>query len=111
MTGEDLESSRGGSGATRPLPRNRGLEELHGNPTVGPRPKVCTNGQKWKKAEMARQLPRGARPSGRPQSSESSSRPENIRVTYGATYQSSKQDCIFLRQANDINMGYSLLNC
>jgi len=37
-----------GDGATRPLPRNRGVEELHGDPTVGPRPKdwslsvVCT---------------------------------------------------------------------
>jgi len=36
-------------GATRPLPRDGGVEELHGDPTVGPRPKVCTRGQKWKK--------------------------------------------------------------
>jgi len=26
-----------GGGATRPLPRDRGVEELHGDPTVGPR--------------------------------------------------------------------------
>jgi len=39
----------GGGGATRPLPRDEGMEELHGGPTVGPRPKVCTRGQKWKK--------------------------------------------------------------
>jgi len=26
-----------------------GVEELHGDPTVGPRPKVWTRGQKWKK--------------------------------------------------------------
>jgi len=78
---------RGGGGATRPLPRDGGVE-LHGDPTVGPRPKVWTRGQiyctnvsppqrggavpaplseRW--AEMARQLFRGARPSGRPQSS------------------------------------------
>jgi len=36
-------------GATRPLPRDGGVEELHGDPTVGPRPKVWTRGQKWKK--------------------------------------------------------------
>jgi len=27
-------------GATRLLPRDEGAEELHGDPTVGPRPKV-----------------------------------------------------------------------
>jgi len=31
------------------LPKDGGVEELHGNPTVGPRPKVWTKGQKWKK--------------------------------------------------------------
>jgi len=31
-----------GGGATRPLPRNGGVEELHGDPSVGPRPKVWT---------------------------------------------------------------------
>jgi len=41
--------SYGGGGTTRPLPRDGGVEELHGNPTVGPRPKVCTRGQKCKK--------------------------------------------------------------
>jgi len=38
-----------GGGATRPLTRDGGVEELHGDPTVGPRPKVWTRGQKWKK--------------------------------------------------------------
>jgi len=33
-----------GGGATRPLPRDGSLEELHGDPTVGPRPKVWTRG-------------------------------------------------------------------
>jgi len=36
-------------GATRPLPRDGGVEELHGDPTVRPLPKVWTRGQKWKK--------------------------------------------------------------
>jgi len=35
----------GVGGATRPLPRDGGVEELHGDPTVGPRPKVWTRGQ------------------------------------------------------------------
>jgi len=39
----------GGDGATRPLPRDGGAEELHEDPTVGPRPKIWTRGQKWKK--------------------------------------------------------------
>jgi len=30
----------GGCGATRPRPRDVGVEELHGDPTVGPRPMV-----------------------------------------------------------------------
>jgi len=38
-----------GGGATRALPRDGDVEELHGNPTVGPLPKVWTRGQKWKK--------------------------------------------------------------
>jgi len=38
-----------GGGATGPLPRDKNVEELHGDPTVGPRPKVRTRGQKWKK--------------------------------------------------------------
>jgi len=41
--------NRGGGGATRPLPRDWGMKELHGDPTVGPRPKVWIEGQKWKK--------------------------------------------------------------
>jgi len=32
-----------GGGATQPLPRDGGVEELHGDPTVGPRPTGCTN--------------------------------------------------------------------
>jgi len=36
-------------GATRPLPRDGGVEELYGDPTIGPRPKFWTRGQKWKK--------------------------------------------------------------
>jgi len=39
----------GGGGATRPLPRDRGMEKLHGDPTVGPHPKVWIKSQKWKK--------------------------------------------------------------
>jgi len=39
----------GDDGATRPLPRGGGEEEFQGDPTVGPRPKVWTRGQKWKK--------------------------------------------------------------
>jgi len=38
-----------GCGATRPLPRDEGAEEFPGDPTVEPRPKVWTRGQKWKK--------------------------------------------------------------
>jgi len=38
-----------GGGVTRPLPRDGSVEELHGGPTVGPRPKVWTTGQKRKK--------------------------------------------------------------
>jgi len=38
----------GDGGATRPLPGDGGVEELHGDPTVGPGPKVWTRGQKWK---------------------------------------------------------------
>jgi len=38
-------------GATRPLSRDEGVEELHGDQTVGPRPKVRTSGQKWKKCQ------------------------------------------------------------
>jgi len=36
-------------GATRPLPKDGGVEELHGDPTVRLRPNVWTRGQKWKK--------------------------------------------------------------
>ena len=32
----------GGGGTTRPLPRDGGVEELRGDPTVGPHPKVWT---------------------------------------------------------------------
>jgi len=38
-----------GGVATRLLPRDRGVEELHEDLTVGPRPKVWNRGQKWKK--------------------------------------------------------------
>jgi len=38
-----------GGGATRPLPRNGGVQELHGDPTAGPRTKSRTWCQKWKK--------------------------------------------------------------
>jgi len=41
-------SPGGGVVATRPLPRYGGMEELHGDPTIWPRPKVWTSGQKWK---------------------------------------------------------------
>ena len=34
--------SGGGGGTTRPLPRDGGAEELRGDPTVGPHPKVWT---------------------------------------------------------------------
>jgi len=40
--------SRLGGGATQSLPKDGGVEELHGDPTVGPRPKVWTRGQKLK---------------------------------------------------------------
>jgi len=39
----------GDGGATRPLPRDGDVEELHGDPTVGPCPKFWTRGQKWMK--------------------------------------------------------------
>ena len=32
----------GGGGTTRPLPKDGGAEELRGDPTVGPHPKVWT---------------------------------------------------------------------
>jgi len=35
-----------GVGATRPLPRDRVVEELHGDPTVWLRPKVLTQRSK-----------------------------------------------------------------
>jgi len=38
-----------GGGATGPLPRNGGVEELLRDPTVGARHKVKTRSQKWKK--------------------------------------------------------------
>jgi len=38
----------GGGGATQPLPRDGGMEELHRDPTVVPLPKVWTRCQKWK---------------------------------------------------------------
>jgi len=41
-------------GATRPLSRDGGVEELYGDPTVGPRPKVWIRGQKWKKCQKWR---------------------------------------------------------
>jgi len=46
----------GGGGATRPFPRDGGVEELHGDPTVRPRLKVWTRGQKMEEVvpKMAR---------------------------------------------------------
>ena len=32
----------GGGGTTRPLPKDGGVEELRGDPTVGPHPKIWT---------------------------------------------------------------------
>jgi len=39
------ETNGDGGGATRPLPRDGGVEELHGDPTVGPRLKAWTRGK------------------------------------------------------------------
>jgi len=33
-----------GGGATQPLPRDGGMEELHGDPTIGSRCKVWSRG-------------------------------------------------------------------
>jgi len=44
---QDLHLVYGGS-ATWPLSRDGGVEELHGDPIVGPGLKVWTRGQKWK---------------------------------------------------------------
>jgi len=41
-----LTGKHGGGGATQPLLRDEGEEELHGDLAVGPRPKVWTRGQK-----------------------------------------------------------------
>jgi len=38
-----------GGGVTRSLPTDGGVKELHGEPTVGSRPKVWSRGQNWKK--------------------------------------------------------------
>jgi len=38
-----------GGGAIRPLPGMGTWRSSHGYSTVGPRPKVWTRGQKWKK--------------------------------------------------------------
>ena len=40
--GRGLGGGGGGGGTTRPLPRDGGAEELRGDPTVGPHPKVWT---------------------------------------------------------------------
>ena len=37
-----VEHGGGGGGTTRPFPRDGGAEELHGDPIVGPHPKVWT---------------------------------------------------------------------
>jgi len=42
------QNNSGGS-ATRSLPRDGGAQELHGELTVGPRPKVWNRRQNWKK--------------------------------------------------------------
>jgi len=47
-----------GGGATRPLPRDRGVEELHGDPTVGPRLKVWTLDQRSKIEEVVPKMAR-----------------------------------------------------
>jgi len=39
----------GSGGATPLLPSDGGVEEHHGDPTAGPRPKVWNRSQKWKK--------------------------------------------------------------
>jgi len=44
-----ISSPGGGGSVTRPLPRDGGMEELHGDPTVESRPMVWIRGQKWKK--------------------------------------------------------------
>jgi len=41
----------GDGGATRPLPKDGGVEELHGDPTVGPRPLVWIRGQNGSSAK------------------------------------------------------------
>jgi len=38
-----------GGGAIRPRPGDGNVEKLHGDSTVGQRPKVWTRGKKWKK--------------------------------------------------------------
>jgi len=38
----------GGSGATRPLPKDGSVENSTETPTIGPCPKVWTRSQKWK---------------------------------------------------------------
>jgi len=41
LPSDTLNLTRGGGGdATRPLPKDEGVEELHGDPTVGPCLKV-----------------------------------------------------------------------
>jgi len=47
----NLTKTRGSGGTTRirSLPRNTSAEELHGDSTVKPRPKVWTRDQRWKK--------------------------------------------------------------
>jgi len=41
----NLDGGGGSGGATRPLPKDGIVEELHGDLTVGPRPKVWTRSQ------------------------------------------------------------------
>jgi len=47
--GIQLETFLKDGGSTRPIPMDGRVEELYGDPTVGPHPKVWTRGQKWKK--------------------------------------------------------------
>ena len=51
----------GGGGTTRPLPRDGGTEELRGDPTIGPHPKVWTIDQKYKERGAKDRFAKGFR--------------------------------------------------
>jgi len=48
MRNQNISKKLVSGGATQPLPRDGGVEDLHGDPTAGPRPTVWARGQKWK---------------------------------------------------------------